>query len=100
MEAIGTVGKITISNDGMIAKVNLDNSNRSNLILCLLKLEDRQFNLEFKILDIERIRQDIQKMGYENIDLALSRAQKKLHKEVKVIKRLQKNLVSKNTVII
>lgn len=97
MEAIGTVGKITISNDGMIAKVNLDNSNRNNLILCLLKLEDRQFNLEFKIADIERIRQDIQKMGYEDVDLALLRAQKKLFKEVKSIKRLMKNLTPKNT---
>ena len=96
MEAIGTVGKITINNNGMIANVNLNDSNGSNLMFHLLKLEDRQFNLEFKIADIERIRQDIQKMGYKEMDLALLRAQKKIYKEVKVIKRFMKNLVPKN----
>ena len=96
MENNKTIGKITISNDGMITNLNLNDSNRKNLMFHLLNLEDRQFNLEFKIADIERIRQDIQQMGYTEMDLALSRAQKKIHKEVKIIKRIIKNFVPKN----
>lgn len=93
MEPIGTVGKIKITENGMIANVNLDNSSKSNFMIYLLKLEDRQFNLEFKYADIQKMRQDFNTMGYIEIDLALSRVQNKIQKEIKIIKRLIKILV-------
>lgn len=92
MTPIGTVGKIKITEDGMIANVNLDNSKRSDLMLHLFKLEDRQFKLEFNYVDIQKIREEIKTLGYEQIDKDLLRVQKKIDKEVKFIKKLMKAL--------
>lgn len=92
METIGTVGKIKITDKGMIANVNLNNDYRNNLMLLLFKLEDKQFKLDFKYADIQRIREEIKQMGYTEIDLALFRVQKKILKEIKSIKKIMKKL--------
>ena len=92
-EPIGTLGVIKITENGMIANVNLDSSYRSDLMIKLFQLEDRQFKLEFKYTDLQRVREELYSMGYTHLDKDILRVQKKIEAEIKFIKRVMKKLV-------
>jgi hypothetical protein len=92
MTPIGTVGKIKITENGMIANVNLDNSYRSDLMIKLYQLEERQYKLEFKKFDLQRIREEIKSMGYAGMDKLLLKVEKQIDEEIKFLKRVMKKL--------
>ena len=92
MTPIGTVGKIKITENGMIANVNLDNSYRSDLMIKLYQLEERQYKLEFKKFDLQRIREEIKSMGYVGMEKILLKVEKQIDAEIKFIQRVMKKL--------
>lgn len=92
MEKIGTVGKIRITEDGMIANVKLDNTFRNKILMQIYKLEDRILILEFKYVGLEQLKIGLDDENSEWLLKTFTRNQKKIQKEINSIKRTMKKL--------
>ena len=83
MEKIGTLGKIKITEDGMIANVNLDNTFNNKVFMEVYKLEDKIFDLEFKYMRLEEMRREIKDKDLEWLDNCYVITQKKIKKQIR-----------------
>lgn len=83
MEKIGTLGKIKITEDGMIANVNLDNTFNIMVFMEVYKLEDKIFDLEFKYMRLEEMRREIKDKDLEWLDNCYISVQKKIKKQIR-----------------
>lgn len=92
MEKIGTVGKIRITEDGMIANVKLNNTFRNKILMQIYKLEDRILTLEFKYVGLEQLKIGLDDEKSEWLIKTFTRNQKKIQKEINSIKRTIKKL--------
>lgn len=92
MEKIGTIGKIKITNEGMIANVKLDNTYRNNVLIEIYKLEDRILFLEFKYAGLEQLKIGLDDEKSAWLKKTFIMAQKKIQKEINSIKRTLKNI--------
>lgn len=91
MTPIGTVGKIKITQDGMIANINLDNTLRNKILIDIYKLEDRILILEFKYVGLEQLKKGLDDEKLVWLKNTFSKNQKKIQKEINSIKRTIKN---------
>jgi hypothetical protein len=92
MEKIGTIGKIKITNEGMIANVKLDNTYRNKVLIEIYKLEDRILILEFKYAGLEQLKIGLDDEKSAWLKKTFTMAQKKIQKEINSIKRTLKNI--------
>lgn len=92
MEKIGTVGKIKITENGMIANVSLDNTYRNKILIEIYKLEDRILILEFKYAGLEQLKIGLDDEKSAWLKKTFTMAQKKIQKEINSIKRTIKNI--------
>lgn len=91
MTPIGTVGKIRITKNGMIANINLDNTLRNKILIDIYKLEDRILMLEFKYVGLEQLKQGLDDEKSAWLKKTFTIAQNKIQKEINSIKRSIKN---------
>lgn len=91
MTPIGTVGKIKITEDGMIANVKLDNTLRNKVLIEIYKLEDKIIKLEFKYFGLEQLKKGLDDENSVWLKNTFSKTQKKIQKEINSIKRTIKN---------
>lgn len=94
MKPIGTVGKIKIGENGMIAKVNLDNTLRNKVLMNIYNLEDKIFFIDFKRVGILEIIKELEQRNCSLTVEALKLTIKKMDKEIKQIQKSIKNLSS------
>lgn len=92
MEKIGTIGKIKITKNGMIANVKLDNTYRNKVLIEIYKLEDRILFLEFKYAGLEQLKEGLDDEKSAWLKKTFTMAQKKIQKEINSIKRTLKNI--------
>ncbi len=92
MEKIGTIGKIKITEDGMIANVNLDNTYKNKVLIEIFKLEDRILMLEFKYVGLEQLKIGLDDEKSIWLKKTFTMAQKEIQKEINSIKRRIKNI--------
>lgn len=92
MEKIGTVGKIKITENGMIANIKLDNTYRNKVLIEIYKLEDRILILEFKYAGLEQLKAGLDDEKSAWLKKTFTMAQKKIQKEINSIKRTLKNI--------
>ncbi len=94
MTPIATLGKIKVSENGIIANVKLDDTFRNKLLLEFFRIEDRLVNLEFKYATNIITIKEFKLIG--NIETAklLEAAQISINKEIislrKTLKKLSK----------
>lgn len=91
MGNIGTIGSIKVTENGMIANINLDNTFRNKVIIEIYKLEDRISMLEFKYLGIEQMKKDLDADKNAWLIKAFSSLQKKIQKEIKSLQKTIRN---------
>lgn len=92
MEKIGTIGKIKITKNGMIANVKLDNTYRNKVLIEIYKLEDRILFLEFKYAGLEQLKEGLDDEKSVWLKKTFTIAQNKIQKEINSIKRTLKNI--------
>ena len=83
MEKIGTLGKIKITEDGMIANVNLDNTFNNKVFMEVYKLEDKIFDLEFKYMRLEEMKKECESNNLTWLANSFLITQKKIKKQIK-----------------
>jgi phage host-nuclease inhibitor protein Gam len=87
MERIGTVGKIKITKEGMIADVKLDNNFRNRVFMEVYKLEDRIIDLEFKYARLEEMKKELEAKNSTFLVKSFIIIQKKIKKEIKSLQK-------------
>ena len=92
MEKIGTVGKIKITENGMIANVILDNTYRNKILIEIYKLEDRIIFLEFKYAGLEQLKNGLDDEKSLWLKKTFTIAQNKIQKEINSIRRTIKKI--------
>ena len=92
MEPIATIAGIKITENGMIANVNLNNSRFNKIMVELYRLEDKVLMLEFKYTTIVQLIKDLTDYNCLETAKALTNSNKKLFKEIKGLKKTIKNL--------
>lgn len=92
MEKIGTIGKVKITEDGMIANVNLDNTYRNKVLIEIYKLEDRILILEFKYVGLEQLKNGLDDEKSLWLKKTFTIAQNKIQKEINSIRRTIKKI--------
>ena len=83
MEKIGTLGKIKITDDGMIANIKLDNTFNNKVFMEVYKLEDKIFDLEFKYMRLEEMRKECETNNLIWLANSFLITQKKIKKQIK-----------------
>ena len=91
MKPIGTVGKIKITENGMIANVKLDNTFNNRVFMEVYKLEDRIIFLEFKYARLEEMRKELEDKNSIWLAKSFFILQKKIQKEIKSLQKTIKN---------
>jgi hypothetical protein len=92
MTPIGTVGKIKITEDGMIANVKINDTLRYKVIKNIYNLEDKIFFIEFKRIGLLEIIRELDKRNCSLTVEALKHTIKKMDKEIKEIRKSIKHL--------
>ena len=91
MTPIGTVGKIKITENGMIANVKLDNTFNNRVFMEVYRLEDRIIDLEFKYVRLEEMRKELEDKNFNWLAKSYMILQKKIQKEIRSIQKTIKN---------
>jgi phospholipid N-methyltransferase len=91
-EVIENIAGFKISENGMIANIELNNDLRNKVLLNLFKLEDKIFFLEFKSIAISELIKELKERQCDLIVKSLELTQKKIKKEIKEINKTMKNL--------
>jgi hypothetical protein len=92
MKPIGTIGKIKVTENGMIAKVSLDNTLRNKVLINIYTLEDKIFFIDFKRVGILEIIKELEQKNCPLTVEALKLTIKKMDKEIKQIQKTMNNL--------
>ena len=92
MKPIGTVGKIKVTENGMIANVSLDNTLRNKVLMNIYTLEDKIFFIDFKRVGILEIIKELEQRNCPLTVEALKLTIKKMDKEIKQIQKTMNNL--------
>lgn len=92
MKPIGTVGKIKIAEDGLIAKVTIDNTLRNKVLINIYNLEDKIFFIDFKRIGILEIIKELEQRNCPLTVKSLKLTIKKMDKEIKEIQKSINNL--------
>lgn len=92
MKPIATVGKIKITEDGMIANLSLDNTLRNKVLMNIYTLEDKIFFIDFKRVGILEIIKELEQKNCPLIVQSLKLSIKKMDKEIKQIQKSINNL--------
>jgi hypothetical protein len=91
MTPIGTVGKIKITENSMIANVKLDNTFNNRVFMEVYRLEDRIIDLEFKYVRLEEMRKELEDKNFNWLAKSYMILQKKIQKEIRSIQKTIKN---------
>lgn len=91
MTPIGIVGKIKITENGMIANVKLDNTFNNRVFMEVYRLEDRIIDLEFKYVRLEEMRKELEDKNFNWLAKSYMILQKKIQKEIRSIQKTIKN---------
>ena len=92
MKPIGTVGKIKITENGMICNVNLDSTMKNTILVNIYTLEDKIFFIDFKRVGILEIIKELEQKNCPLTVKALKLTIKKMDKEIKQIQKTMNNL--------